>query len=193
MDTWNGWLPDDPSHHIARRHPLLRLCHLRSDSHHRHLHSWTCSTSRPPLPRHRYGARELRKGSTERGRCGQHDNIPHDVPSRNLLAPRDTTRYHEDHSQLHATSIRERWAERCVDLLGTSPSLDQHHHCPRLGSVLHRTRQRTDELERRIDPSITTRKSNLKFGTTREPRLWAPYRLPRPLAGSVGFLSSSLA
>src|SRR5205807_7836702 len=129
----------------------------------------------------------------ERGRRGKRDNVPDDVPGGNLLAPRHTALYHEDHSQLHAPNIRQRRTKGRIDLCGTGPSIDQHDNRPRLGGILYPTRQRTDELERRIDPSITTRKSNLKFGTIRESRSWAPYRLPRPLAGSVGFLYSSLA
>src|SRR2546425_3457399 len=163
MDTWHGWLPNDTGHHIARRHPLLRICHLRRHSHHRHLHRRTCSSSRPPLPRHRHGTRKLRERGRERGRRGQRDNLPHDVPGWNLLAPRDVTLYHEDHSQVHATDIRERRTARCADLLGTSPSPDKHYHCPRIGSVLHRTRQHTNELERRIESNTDSNSSNLKF------------------------------
>src|SRR5207245_11133688 len=80
----------------------------------------------------------------------QRNNIPHDVSGWNLLAPRDTARHHEDHSQLHATNIRERRTARCTDLLGTSPSSYQHPHSTRPSSVLHCPRKRTHELERRI-------------------------------------------
>src|SRR6267143_4114978 len=152
MDTWHGRVPDDPSHHLTGRHPLLRLRHLRSDGHHRHLHGRTGGCCSPPLPRHRHGARQLREGGGERGRRGERDNFPDDVLGRNLLATRDTARYHEAHSQLHATNVCERWTQRRVDLCGTSPSSYQYNHSARPSSVLHSTRQPANELERRIVP-----------------------------------------
>src|SRR2546426_9374891 len=150
MDTRNGWIPDDPSHHITRCHPLLRLRHLRSNSDHRHLHGRTGSCSRPPLPRHWDGTRKFRTGSRERRCRGQRDNLPDDVLGRNLLASRNTARYHEDHSQLHAANVRERWTKRRVDLCATCPSPDQHDHSTGISGVFHCARQSTDELERRI-------------------------------------------
>src|SRR5439155_9607444 len=157
MDSRNGWLPDDSSHYLTRCNPLLRLRPLRGHRDHRYLHGGIGSCRRPSLPWHRHGAREFRKGSGERG-CGcQRDNLPHDVPGRNLLATRDTARYHEDHSQLHAVDIRERWAARCADLRGTGPSIDKHDHRPRLSGILHRTWQYVDELEGRVVMPMTTR------------------------------------
>src|SRR2546425_1423453 len=166
MDTWHGWLPDDLGDHIAHRHSLLRLCHLRGDGYHRHLHRRTCGSSRPPLPRHRNGTRKFRERSRERRRRGKRVNIPHDVPGGNLLAPRHTALYHEDHSQLHATNIHQRRTARRADLCGTSPSPDQHPNRPRTSSLLHRTRQHSNELEGRIAPkNIDLNRSYLKFGT----------------------------
>src|SRR5437016_7887406 len=161
MDTWHGGIPDDPSHYIARCHPLFRLRDLRGDGHHRHLHSWTGGCRCPPLPRHRHGPRKLRKGSRERRCCSKRNNIPDDVLGRNLLAPRDTARYYEGHSQFHATNIRERWTEGRVDLCATGPSPDQHNHSTGISSVFHRTRQSTDELERRV---VTTHPPRAKIG-----------------------------
>src|SRR5207245_8262998 len=97
-----------------------------------------------------------------------------DVPGRNLLATRNTARYHEDHSQLHAANIRERRTQRRLDLCATGPSPDQHDHSTGLSSVFHRTRQFTNELERRI-------------GTTGQPKpvLNRPGLIPRPSCSSI--------
>src|SRR5712692_4653600 len=151
MDTRYGRIPDDPSHDITRRDPLLRLRHLRSDGYHRHLHGRTGSCSRPPLPRNRHGTRKLRQGGGERRCSSQRDNLPDDVLGRNLLATGDTAGHNEAHSQLHATNVRERWTQRRVDLCGTSPSSYQYNHSAGPSSVLHSTRQPADELEGRID------------------------------------------
>src|SRR3989441_3015579 len=151
MDTRHGWLSDDPSHHITHRHPLLRLCHIRSDSDYRYLHRGTCSSSRPPLPRYRHGTCKLRKRSRERGRRGQRDNVPYDVLGWNLLASRDTARHHEDHSQLHAVNIRQRRTKRCADIRRTRPSLDKHHNSARPCNILHCLGLYFDELEGRVE------------------------------------------
>src|SRR6266581_3363522 len=150
MDPRHGWLPNDSSHYITRRHPLLRLCHLRSDRDHRHLLGRTGSCGLPPLSRYRNGARELRKGSRERRCSSQRDNLSNDVLGWNLLAPRDIARHNQDHSELHATNIREQRTKGRADLCRTCPSLDKHPHSPRLSSVLHHPRQRTLELVGRI-------------------------------------------
>src|SRR5207245_11288162 len=101
----------------------------------------------------------------------QRVNLPDDVPGRNFLATRDSARHHEDHSQLHATNLCERWTKRRVDLCATSPSTDQHNHSTGISSVFHRTRQFTNELERRIV-------------TTHPPR--ATLELEHRILGAVG-------
>ncbi len=75
-----------------------------------------------------------------RGCRGQRDNLSHDVLGWNLLAPRDTSGHHEDHSELHATNVRERWTKGCADLRGTSPSPDKHDHSVGPSSLLYRSR-----------------------------------------------------
>src|SRR5437667_10866357 len=150
MDTRHGWIPDDLGYYITRRHPLLRLCDLRGDSDQRHLHCGIGSCGCSPLPRYWHGSCKLRERSGERRRRSQRNNLPDDVPRWNLLATWDIAGYHEDHSQLHAADLCERWTKRRVDLCSTSPSTDQHHHSAGLSSVFHRTGQPTNELEGRI-------------------------------------------